>query len=249
MASTQRLTINQTWQQVATGNVTLIGCNTAASYHIHVGADKPNDKSAFITDKLTGGKDFNYNTPVWVKLNVNNDIDDADLIVMGQAVEAVLPPAPPIVVRSMFGNLTDCVYENQQLVATTQNGFYQADFNQPFNPYEFSINPNNYSLALAMNEDDYANKAYLNFEDNYQGYNVSLISNKLGQVFAYQNLPNIGDVKFVVSFTSTGLTLRNQNTGEAFNFDVGVINTLKIKVFGKGGTTSPTVIKEIQDYS
>ena len=53
-------------------------------------------------------------------------------------------------------------------------------------------------------------------------------------------------VKFVVSFTSTGLTLRNQNTGEAFNFDVGVINTLKIKVFGKGGTTSPTVIKEIQ---
>lgn len=246
MSTTQRLSITQNWQQVSTGNVTLAGCNTAAIYHVYVGEQPPAPQSAFISDPLLTPTEYNFNAPVWVKLNVNNQLDEVDLIVMGQAVEAVLPPAPPIVVRSMFGNLTDCVYENQQLVATTQNGFYQADFNQPFNSYEFSINPNNYSLALAMNEDDYANKAYLNFEYNYQGYNVSLISNKLGQVFAYQNLPNIGDVKFVVSFTSTGLTLRNQNTGEAFNFDVGVINTLKIKVFGKGGTTSPTVIKEIQ---
>lgn len=245
-ATTQRLSITQNWQQVATSNVTLAGCSTSAVYHIYVGEQPPTAQSAFISDPLLAPTEYNFNAPVWVKLNVTNQLDEVDLIVMGQAVEAVLPPAPPIVVRSMFGNLTDCVYENQQLVATTQNGFYQADFNQPFNSYEFSINPNNYSLALAMNEDDYANKAYLNFEDNYQGYNVSLISNKLGQVFAYQNLPNIGDVKFVVSFTSTGLTLRNQNTGEAFNFDVGVINTLKIKVFGKGGTTSPTVIKEIQ---
>ena len=84
-ATTQRLTINQTWQQVATGNVTLIGCNTAASYHIHVGADKPTDNSAFFTNKLVGGKDFNYNTPVWVKLNVKNDIDEVDLIVVGEA--------------------------------------------------------------------------------------------------------------------------------------------------------------------
>jgi hypothetical protein len=245
-ATTQRLSITQNWQQVATSNVTLAGCSTSAVYHIYVGEQPPTAQSAFISDPLLAPTEYNFNAPVWVKLNVTNQLDEVDLIVMGQAVEAVLPPAPPIVVRSMFGNLTDCVYENQQLVATTQNGFYKADFNQPFNSYEFSINPNNYSLALAMNEDDYANKAYLNFEDNYQGYNVSLISNKLGQVFAYQNLPNIGDVKFVVSFTSTGLTLRNQNTGEAFNFDVGVINTLKIKVFGKGGTTSPTVIKEIQ---
>lgn len=87
-ATTQRLTINQTWQQVATGNVTLIGCNTAANYHIHVGADKPTDNSAFVTDKLTGGKDFNYGSPVWVKLDVNNQIDEADLIVMGEAVVA-----------------------------------------------------------------------------------------------------------------------------------------------------------------
>lgn len=88
-ATTQRLTINQTWQQVGTGNVTLIGCNTAANYHINIGADKPTDKSAFVTDKLSEPTAYNYGVPVWVKLDVNNQIDEADLIVMGEAVVAI----------------------------------------------------------------------------------------------------------------------------------------------------------------
>ena len=87
--STQRLTINQAWQQVGTGDVTLIGCNTAANYHINIGADKPTDKSAFVTDKLGEPTAYNYGVPVWVKLDVNNQIDEADLIVMGEAVVAI----------------------------------------------------------------------------------------------------------------------------------------------------------------
>lgn len=156
-ATTQRLTINQTWQQVATGNVTLIGCNTAASYHIHVGADKPTDNSAFVTDKLAGGKDFNYNTPVWVKLNVNNDIDEADLIVVGEAF--IAPSNTDDIGMDATGLFTRLI--NADYVATdkySQDAYlapkdttkpYGGDLSQNENYFNFKFNPQNQSVTFA----------------------------------------------------------------------------------------------------
>ena len=155
--STQRLTITQTWQQVATGNVTLIGCNTAASYHIHVGADKPTDESAFVTDKLTGGKDFNYNSPVWVKLNVNNDIDEADLIVVGEAF--IAPSNTDDIGTDATGLFTRLI--NADYVATdkySQDAYlapkdttkpYGGDLSQNENYFNFKFNPQNQSVTFA----------------------------------------------------------------------------------------------------
>lgn len=157
--STQRLTITQTWQQVATGNVTLIGCNTAASYHIHVGADKPTDESAFVTDKLTGGKDFNYNSPVWVKLNVNNDIDDADLIVVGEAFIAKAPPdtgdigtdATGVFTRLINANFvaTDRYDLNAYLAPKDTSKSYGGDLTLNENSFVFKFNLQNQSVTFA----------------------------------------------------------------------------------------------------
>lgn len=161
--STQRLTITQGWQQVATGNVTLIGCNTSASYHVYVGADTPTAKSAFVTDKLTDGKDFNYNAPVWVKLDVNNQIDEADLIVMG---EAVVPSTPVDTTPTgdtqptdntggtgtqpaTLTQLLNCTYDGTSLTytgGTLDNGVqgYQALSEQPINFELTHTRPNYY---------------------------------------------------------------------------------------------------------
>ena len=83
MSTTQRLSITQNWQQVSTGNVTLAGCNTAAIYHVYVGEQPPAPQSAFISDPLLAPTEYNFNAPVWVKLNVTNQLDEVDLIVMG----------------------------------------------------------------------------------------------------------------------------------------------------------------------
>lgn len=161
-ATTQRLTIKQTWQQVATGNATLIGCNTAASYHIHVGADKPTDNSAFVTDKLTGGKDFNYNTPVWVKLNVNNDIDEADLIVVGEAFIAQAPSDTGDIgdtgtdITGLFTRLINANYvatnkysQDAYLTPKDTSKSYGGDLSQNENYFNFKFNPQNQSVTFA----------------------------------------------------------------------------------------------------
>ena len=94
-ATTKRLKITQQWQQVSTGNVTLMGCNTSAAYHIFVGADTPNMATDFITDKLSRPTAYNFDTPVWVKLNMTNQLDEADLLAIG-ALSGNNQPSVPV---------------------------------------------------------------------------------------------------------------------------------------------------------
>lgn len=94
-ATTKRLKITQQWQQVSTGNVTLMGCNTSAAYHIFVGADTPNMATDFITDKLSRPTAYNFDTPVWIKLNMTNQLDEADLLAIG-ALSGNNQPSVPV---------------------------------------------------------------------------------------------------------------------------------------------------------
>lgn len=241
-ALTQRLTITQGWQQVATGNVTLIGCNTAANYHIYVGADTPTAKSAFVTDKLTDGKEFNYNAPVWVKLDVNNQIDEADLIVMG---EAFVPPVdttsggastPSTDTTGSTGGtstqpatltqLLNCTYDGTSLTytgGTLESGVqgYQALSEQPINFELTHTRPNYYVL--------YGSESNGILDNPDSRLTLTVSDNKLS--IAYRDAASRGEqfnidlsndivlnTNDVVDFTATfdGLIITNKNTGQTW---------------------------------
>lgn len=136
-ANTKRLTANKHWQQVSTGNVTLAGCNTLATYHIYVGADAPNEDSDYLSDTLQQPTPYDFDTSVWVKLNVTNQVDEADLIALGDLAQSVvsnepkaIPPTPqePLpVVLPTFDKLINCTYDNGILNIIDRNVPY-ADY-------------------------------------------------------------------------------------------------------------------------
>lgn len=253
-ATTQRLTINQTWQQVATGNVTLIGCNTAANYHINIGADKPTDKSAFVTDKLGEPTGYNYNAPVWVKLDVNNQIDEADLIVLGEAVlPAPVAPATPVAPTLLFSSLQNCTYDNESLIyksgwnlAFTDSEGYQAVSDNPVD-FELIYNGEIFHIFIGDNNDP------ISYRDLKSSGVMCMLANQLGSAIvdkeevsiSFNSLPfSIGDrVSFKV--LNNSLTIRNETTEIAWSSpQSGALATPKYFGIVVNGT-NPLTIKAI----